>query len=793
MTIIFSNFLSHLLTIHDNIKDQMTYPFFDSACVYYEALRAIMVDKDDKGEVIEKYGLTEYGLQKSTKAFQHYGLAGLISLGFKHLTEKFPPDVERMIFVLKQARSSIPATKMVTILEGFNHHVSVSQMRHLYASYGWAQGTSSYQDIDFWSLNLKVITLTKVLRTPLSRKTFFNPKDKLQELLEVYRTIGIRGITTRYPGSRVSFESHKKDFISLGLFGLVDKARSPFRNSKLGFSEEGLIILSKIQHPEKTERDYIKILQSKGINVGSTCITNIFTRWQVTQFQSKFIGDLKRFLTSESEIESLIDSPKPFFALPLPSEPIRVDKGFVLFLKKMVTTSIPLANPGIFLLLPYLNRLRLFEKASTLMNLDPQRGYSWFSLLLLNLARIFKGVSSISKACRTNELSMPLMAGLVTMPCNDSLLNGLAMISQDSLLQLRQYLSQASKYYKLVHGKKIAFDFKMRDFTGDDIRLKNIGKGPSPKRKICFPGFRPHIAWDIDTSAPIAIEFRNGKARATTTLKKYIIEILQKSLGGQCIEHIFLDSEYTAEHIWKFVVDQDNGLGADLTMCIKQNRKVKKIMQAFLDTNPDWIFYDDDHTYTKQSFAIPIRETDKTLTCVLKRKETTGQLRCFGSTLKGLDSLGVMKEYSSRWIIENGIKDLCLNYFFDSIPGIDPHKINIHYFIVHLARILYEMFCHDYQHSFNHDNTKKYIDTLRHEFLVGTNAALYKCNDEWHIKWIDYYPKSKHSVLQDLFKKLNDEMKSGLPFLGGMKIIFEIGSPRPDLVKNILKRDILEF
>ena len=103
------------------------------------------------------------------------------------------------------------------------------------------------------------------------------------------------------------------------------------------------------------------------------------------------------------------------------------------------------------------------------------------------------------------------------------------------------------------------------------------------------------------------------------------------------------------------------------------------------------------------------------------------------------------------------------------------------------------MFCHDYQHGFNHDNTKKYIDTLRHEFLVGTNAVLYNYNDEWHIKWMDYYPKSKHSAIEDLFKKINEEMKSGLPFLGGMKIIFEIGSPRPDTVKNILKRDILEF
>ena len=80
----------------------------------------------------------------------------------------------------------------------------------------------------------------------------------------------------------------------------------------------------------------------------------------------------------------------------------------------------------------------------------------------------------------------------------------------------------------------------------------------------------------------------------------------------------------------------------------------------------------------------------------------------------------------TRWIIENRIKDLVHNYYFDNNPGIDPHRINIHYFIVTLARILYEMFCQDYSESRNPDNTKKSIGTLRPEFLIGTNAVLSK-------------------------------------------------------------------
>ncbi len=122
-----------------------------------------------------------------------------------------------------------------------------------------------------------------------------------------------------------------------------------------------------------------------------------------------------------------------------------------------------------------------------MMDLDPDRSYSWFSLLLLDLGRIWAGLSSISKACQTYEMSLPLLSGLVNMPTKTSLLEGLAEINEDQLLQLRRYLTQASRQHQLIQSKRIALDFKMRDFTNDDVELKNIGKGPSPKRHICFP------------------------------------------------------------------------------------------------------------------------------------------------------------------------------------------------------------------------------------------------------------------------------------------------------------------
>ena len=298
---------------------------------------------------------------------------------------------------------------------------------------------------------------------------------------------------------------------------------------------------------------------------------------------------------------------------------------------------------------------------------------------------------------------------------------------------------------------------------------------------------------DVGIPFIIALEFRNGSARATTTIGRFIRELLSDTLGDQEIEHVYLDSEYTGEAVWRFIVDAAQGLGADLTMCIKRNPKVKQYIKAFLETKPTWLFYDEQHTYTEQTFTIPIRKTDKVLTCVLKRKESTAALRCFGSTIAGLDSRAILSEYGTRWIIESGIKDLVANYFLDNNPGIDPHRINIHYFIVTLARTLFEMLSRDYREARNPDGGKKTIGTLRSEFLTGANAVLSCEKDEMVLTWKDAYPQKQHEAIKALLDKLNKQKSRELPFLGGLKIRFEIAAPRSENFRNQLKRQLLEI
>ncbi len=46
-------------------------------------------------------------------------------------------------------------------------------------------------------------------------------------------------------------------------------------------------------------------------------------------------------------------------------------------------------------------------------------------------------------------------------------------------------------------------------------------------------------------------------------------------------------------------------------MCVKQNKRVKKAIHAFLKMHPTWLFYDDEHTYTEQTFVLPIAQNSK--------------------------------------------------------------------------------------------------------------------------------------------------------------------------------------
>ena len=116
-----------------------------------------------------------------------------------------------------------------------------------------------------------------------------------------------------------------------------------------------------------------------------------------------------------------------------------------------------------------------------------------------------------------------------------------------------------------------------------------------------------------------------------------------------------------------------------------------------------------------------------------------------------------------------------------------------HYFVVTIARLLFNLFCELYPDSRNSDNSQKGIGTIRPEFLIGTNTTLKRKGNQLILTWQDAYPEKEHEKLTSFFKALNETSSESLPFLGGLQLKFQISAPREQEFCNQKKRIMVEF
>ena len=245
------------------------------------------------------------------------------------------------------------------------------------------------------------------------------------------------------------------------------------------------------------------------------------------------------------------------------------------------------------------------------------------------------------------------------------------MITEKQAFELQKWLVRRLKDLGHIRGRRLAFDFHHIDLDVELDKLRGFGKGPSPKKKVCYNGFRPHIAWDIETGTVIVTEFRKASVRGTGTFSRFVKDFILPVFKG-LFETVYIDSEYTGKHVWNFILSPEAGMDAELVACLKQNSFVRKFRDDFLFSQQGddgfWIYYDDEHVYS----------------------------------------------YSIRWIIENGIKDLIVSYFLDKCPGTNPHNVNVHFLTVSFCKQLYRMIQNDLANFvINADDTIKTLQSMR--------------------------------------------------------------------------------
>ncbi len=731
--------------------------------------------------------------------FRRGGIVGVIGGWFDNcIIEKLTDaETERRVVALKKGFPGMPATTCSIIMRGFGKSLSEDDVLRIYASHGLARGMKELSaEYDFAEINRRAKEFSRLTEGGLRSEEFAGRYEAMHDYIQ--SPPGRQELAIRSSGIKRSLFFHYwKRFCRYGLLGLADSGPELFRTGKIGMENEARIVIGRLQNPGKGISYFVRQLETKKIKVYPSSVSMIFKRWEVNSFKSGFVDNLKRLEAG------FADEADGDGRLAASADPVRLVDGFYPSkLRGMAEFGMPTDAPGLFIIWAYLEKLAIFPvlhaMGLTALPEGSRKGYSWFDLFLLNIGRIFYGIANYSAACEHPEPSLPFFAGLIKAPCNDTFLDGLeGKITERQTFKLRQWMVGRAGELGLVNMKKTALDFHQIDMDVTFDKIRRFGKGPSPQKKICHNGFRPHIAWDAGTGCLIAAEFRKSSARGTTTAVPFVKDYLLPEFTD-CFETIYIDSEYTGKDVWQFILDKD-GMGAALTACLKQNAFVKKARDKFLQTYGDddgfWLYYDDGHVYSSKTFNLQWqvqkggRTLDFTLKCVVKKNIGNGSLRCFGSSRTDLDSKGILSDYSNRWVIENGIKDLIGSYYIDNCPGTRPHLADVHFLMVSICRMLYKMISDDLgKGCINPDGTVKTLSRMREIlFRQGAGKVFFKDNT-FEIRFMNAFDITMTKMLDRLFREVSREHADGLTILGGAKLRFTLRVPHGDEHRNCLEK-----
>jgi len=745
-------------------------------------------------------------MENACQAFKDRGIIGVADSYFKNkIVNNFVDiSVERKLYTLKRGFNSLPATKATKIINGFGYNLTKEQVLQIFASYGLTRDLKPLAEkYDFIDINRRVEQLDRLTKE----------KSDYEELEKTHgRYLAIRNYLLAQRGSRETVIKNSgmghglffyfwKSFKEYGLLGLVIKGKQSFRESKIGLENEARIVIDKIQHPERKEAYYIQQLKYKGTRIERSVISKILTRWEVDQYRSNFVSNLERL----EKVPELEKQEEQIESKDLKAKPVRhVFSKFILHLKSLKRNDIYIDAPGLLVLWVYLEKLEIFPMLYKMGLTSTTKGYCWFELFLLNIARIFYGISSYSRTCTHQEPSLAFFSQVVWPPCNDSFLNGLAMITEKQAFELQKWLVRRLKDLGHIRGRRLAFDFHHIDLDVELDKLRGFGKGPSPKKKVCYNGFRPHIAWDIETGTVIVTEFRKASVRGTGTFSRFVNDFILSVFKG-LFETVYIDSEYTGKHVWNFILSPEAGMDAELVACLKQNSFVRKVRDDFLFSQQGddgfWIYYDDEHVYSSKTFELKWDyvnlKTKKVnqfvLYCVVKKNIHSGRLRCFGTSSKALSSKEILGSYSKRWVIENGIKDLIVSYFLDKCPGTNPHNVNVHFLTVSFCKQLYRMMQEDLvDFIINVDGSIKTLQSMR-ELLFRQGSAKVRLNkDTIEVHFLNSFKPEVNYHLDKFYQMINKKASSGLGILGGLKLKYFLTTSLGENNSNGLKKEVLD-
>jgi hypothetical protein len=305
--------------------------------------------------------------------------------------------------------------------------------------------------------------------------------------------------------------------------------------------------------------------------------------------------------------------------------------------------------------------------------------------IIVNVMRIIAGFPSIHDYSMNSDRSVAVGSGLSLNPSKGRFYDSFEQLRFEHLQSLRNDAACRARELGVIEGKEIAVDYHCDPSDSRFPRDKSLSKSPDKKGDMVY-AHRPQIFWDSITNTVINIAYCEGRSRAPSALYKFCEENLFKIIDSDVIAEIYADSEYTGEKQLIYLMLRSE---ADVTMCLKQNPKIKKWKEQIIKKDR-WEDYGEDYRIASQDITLP--ETGKFFRIIVKQNKETDETRCFGSTHIDYSPRKILDSYHIRWPVETGIKDLIENYFLNKPPGTSPEKVETHYYCVMLARLTIDYF-----------------------------------------------------------------------------------------------------
>jgi hypothetical protein len=664
-------------------------PFFNS----YDALYQLWARRQPRKKIAHTFRISRDTLKKWEDRFLCYGAIGLLP---KLSYVRVDAQLEKLVILIKSCRSHESASLALRLAEALEiPGASLEVIRQIQRCYGYGQRLDE-NDVQYYHGLQHAFSSVKFhmrkryfVRDRGDRGThFYNfDHDPFQQRIELFKTLSqceknrqIRPILKRFGVHPNRYYNLKDRYMMYGVWGLIDLVQTTKIGEKISPELELQIIEERLMDPLLSANKMIKKLDLK---CSKANVQKVYTRWKLSRFKKpvSIRGVLSQPIPKgvhrkESQIAR---SAKARFPDLIKTARLKTNRSFSRFIQCLSHRKIAISNPGAIIAAPFLDQLGVVEALHT-HGPAAFRSSEITNNIIVNVIRIIAGFPTIHDYTMNADRSVAVGSGLSLNPGKSRFYDSFDELRFEYLQRLRNDASCRARELNIIEGKEIAIDYHC-----DPSESRFPSKSPDKKGDMVY-AHRPQILWDSIANTIINIAYCEGRSRAPSALYKFCEANLFKIIDPDVIAEIYADSEYTGEKQLIYLMIRSE---ADITMCLKQNPKIKKWKEETIKKD-HWEDYGKEYRIASQDFNLS--ETAKPFRFIVKQNKETDETRCFGSTHIDYSPTKILNSYHIRWPVETGIKDLIENYFLNKPTGTSPEKVETHYYCVMLARLTIDYF-----------------------------------------------------------------------------------------------------